>query len=158
MGSTELPMASEPSSKQKWSLIGFALLLIALSVISTLYAAGVPMAFWVSEPEPEQRYRQATMSDARAACEANARVAFGDRLLGLRVDTFSSRLDRADQQYKVFMEAQIYATEAREGVPRDTFINCFTAMDSGNIELFQYARDGEQFIAPGEERRGLFGL
>jgi len=151
-------MASQPTAGQKWALAGFAILLIVLSVGTTLYATGVPLTFWVSEPEPERRYHQATMSDAQANCRANARAAFGNRLTGLQVDTFSSRLDLADQQYKIFMQARIYATERREGVARDTFINCFTSMETARIELFQYARDGEQFIAPGEERRGLFGL
>lgn len=151
-------MASQPTAGQKWSLAGFAILLIVLSVGSTLYAAGVPLVFWGSEPEPEQRYHQASMSDAQANCRANARTAFGDRLSGLQVDSFSSRLDMADQQYKIFMEAKIYPSEARKGVARDTFINCFASMETAQIELFQYARDGEQFIAPGEERRGLFGL
>lgn len=151
-------MSSEPSAKQKWALIAFALLLVCLSVVSTLYATGVPLAFWSSEQEEAPRFRQATMSDAQAACLERAQAEFGQRIRGLQVDTFSSRLDKVDQQYKIFMEAKIYQSSARLGVPRDTFINCFAAIDTAGIELFQYARDGEQFIAPGEENRGLFGI
>lgn len=147
------------STGQKLGLIALILALVVLSVGSTLYVSGIPLAFWSDEREAEpERYRHVTQSDARALCQARAREVFGRRLKVMRVDTFSSRFDAADEQYKIFMEAQIYANRNREGVALDTFINCFTAIDRFEIELFQYAKDGEQFIAPGEENQGLFGI
>lgn len=147
------------STGQKWALIGIALALVSLSVGSTLYVMGVPKGFWGDRGGSEKaRYRHITLTDAEAACTARANSVFGQRLSNLRVDRFSSRLDQSDGQYKVFMEADIYANPSREGVALDTFINCYTATDSPDIELFQYAKDGTQFFAPGEESKGMFGL
>ncbi len=147
------------STGQKWALIGIALVLVSLSVGSTLYIMGVPQGFWGDQGAGEKaRYRHITLTDAEAACTARADTVFGQRLSNLRVDRFSSRLDKSDGQYKVFMEADIYPNPSRQGVALDTFINCYTATDSAEIELFQYARDGTQFFAPGEEEKGMFGL
>jgi hypothetical protein len=146
------------SAGQKWALVGIACLLVLLSVGSTLYVTGIPAALWGSRDAEEARYRHTTLTDAEAVCTAHAREVFGRRLTNLRVDRFSSRLDRGDNQYKVFMEADIYPSRTREGVALETLINCFTATDSTDIELFQYAKDGTQFIAPGEEEKGMFGL
>lgn len=152
-------MSREPSAGQKWGLFGVSLLVVLLSVGSTLYMSGIPAGFWGDDgPEPETRYKHITLTDAEMACTAEARAVFGQRLKHLRVDRFSSRLDKADELFKVFMEADIYPNESREGVARDTFINCFTAIGAPEIKLFQYAKDGEQFIAPGEEEKGMFGL
>ncbi len=152
-------MSREPSAGQKWGLFGFSLLVVLLSVGSTLYVSGIPAGFWGDDgSEDEERYKHITLTDAEMACTAQAREVFGRRLTHLGVDRFSSRLDKADELFKIFMKADIYPSEAREGVARKTFINCFTATDAPEIELFQYAKDGEQFIAPGEEERGMFGL
>lgn len=146
------------STGQKWALVGIAFLLVFLSVGSTLYVSGIPEGLWGSRSDEEARYRHTTLTDAEAVCRARAREVFGRRLTNLRVDRFSSRLDRSDGQYKVFMEADIFPNRSREGVALETFINCFAATDSADIELFQYAKDGTQFIAPGEEEKGMFGL
>lgn len=141
---------------QKWALLGIAALIVLLSVGSTLYLAGV--RFWGGDNEGGDRYRHFTLTDAEVVCTAYAREVFGRRLTNLRVDRFSSRLDRGDGQHKIFMEADIFPNASRQGVALQTFINCFAALDSNAIELFQYAKDGSQFIAPGEEDKGMFGL
>lgn len=152
-------MSREPSAGQKWGLVGLSLLVVLLSVGSTLYVTGIPKGFWGDDgPKQEERYKHITLTDAEAACTKHAREVFGERLTHLRVDRFSSRFDKAEGLFKVFMEADIYPSEARVRVARDTFINCFTATDAPEIELFQYAKDGGQFIAPGEEEKGMFGL
>lgn len=152
-------MSQDASTGQKWSVLLLAVILICLSVGTTLHFSGFPLDFWNDHAAAgEPRYRHITLTDAELACTARAEEAFGDRLSNLRVDRFSSRLDRASEQFKVFMEADIYTNSARSGVARDTFINCFTATDAPDIQLFQYAKDGTQFIAPGEEGRGMFGL
>ncbi len=151
--------SSRESTGQRWALVAVALLLVSLSVGSTLYITGIPKGFWGGrEGGEEARYRHATLTDAEVECRGHAEQVFGRRLTNLRVDRFSSRLDREDGQYKVFMEADIYSSRAREGVALETFINCFTTTDTAAIELFQYAKDGTQFIAPGEEEKGMFGL
>lgn len=147
------------STGQKLGLTALVLSLVLLSVGSTLYVSGIPVGFWGDDRETgQERYRHVTQSDAQSMCQARARKVFGQRLKVMRVDSFSSRFDAADEQYKIFLEAQIYPSRSREGVALDTFINCFTAIDRLEIELFQYAKDGEQFIAPGEETRGVFGI
>jgi len=152
-------MPIEPSSGQKWGLVLFALLVIGLSIGSTLYFSGAFEGFWGSSKAPvRERYKHLTMTDAEFACERRAREVFGERLKTLGMDRLSSRLDPEAQMFRVFMEAEIYAGRDRQGVPRETFINCYTALHKPEILLFQYARDGRQFIAPGEEERGLFGL
>ena len=152
-------MPIEPSSGQKWGLVLFALLAIGLSIGSTLYFSGAFENFWGSPKAPvRERYKHLTMTDAQYVCEQRARETFGGRLEVLSVDRFSSRLDRKAQMFRVFMEAEIYPGGDQRGVPRQTFINCYTALHKPEILLFQYARDGRQFIAPGEEERGLFGL
>lgn len=152
-------MPIEPSSGQKWGLVLFAFLVIGLSIGSTLYFSGAFEGFWGASKAPvRERYKHLTMTDAEYACEQRAHQAFGGRLKVLSVDRFSSRLDRKAQMFRVFMEAEIYPGRGQQGVPRETFINCYTALHKPEILLFQYARDGHQFIAPGEEERGLFGL
>lgn len=152
-------MPTEPSSGQKWGLVIFALVMIGLSIGSTLYLSGAFEGIWgQSDAQGRERYKHLTMTDAEYACEQRARETFGDRLKVLSVDRFSSRLDSTAQMFRVFMEAEIYPGGDQQGVPRQTFINCYTALHEPEILLFQYARDGHQFIAPGEEERGLFGL
>lgn len=152
-------MASQPSAGQRWALMVTALAVVLLSVGSTLYMNDIPAGFWGPEAEkPEPRYRQLTLAEAEIACKDHAREVFGRRLDRLDVDRFSSRLDRTEGQFKVFMEAEIYPNSSGEGVARYTFINCFTRIREPEVELFQYAKKDGQFIAPGEEGKGMFGL
>lgn len=152
-------MPIEPSSGQKWGLFWFAFLVMSLSIGSTLYFSGAFDGLWgQSDSKTQERYKHITMTDAEFACEQRAAEAFGERLKILSVDRFSSRLDRKGQMFRVFLKAEIYPGSDQQGIPRETFINCYTALHKPEILLFQYARDGHQFIAPGEEERGLFGL
>lgn len=152
-------MSRKPSAGQKWALAMLALAITMPTLGTALYVNGIPKGFWGGEPEEKgERYRHLSLSDAERACRGHAEQVFGERIQRLRVDRFSSRLDKPDGQFKVFMEAEIYTNNAREGVARNTFINCFTDTASPEVELFQYAKKDGQFIAPGEESEGVFGL
>ncbi|MDO6746581.1 hypothetical protein [Gilvimarinus sp. 1_MG-2023] len=135
--------------------------LVMLSVGATLYFSGVPLGeFDFNRDQAEQqRYRHSTMTDARIHCEERMQESFVDRIRVMHVDKFSSRHDRSTNQFKIYIEAEIFKDSSREPPVREMFISCFTNAESGLIELFQFAGDSEgQIGSDGEEPTNYFGL
>lgn len=151
------------SLRNKFKLLYFVLAcaLIILVLGASLYGLGVfgpGSGSLEAEGEPEQRYRHISMSEAQTACERRAREAFGQRLFVLSMDKFSSRLDRKDDLYKLFFQAELFASPERLGSPELYYVNCFTGTQSPQVVNFEYSPDGQDFITPGEEQKGLFGM
>ncbi|MCP8899831.1 hypothetical protein [Gilvimarinus xylanilyticus] len=135
--------------------------IIALSVLATLHVLDVPVGeFGVRVGERlGKTYHHATMTDAQLGCEQQTREAFKSRIKTLHMDSFSSRYDQAQGQYKVFLEAMIYPDSDRAGPLRELFITCNVHAQSGQIESFQFAGDSEGEVGPdGEEPTNYFGL
>lgn len=142
-------------------LVVIALVVMVLSIGSTLYFSGVPIGDFGTRLREAVGgdYKHSTMTDARMTCEQRLRKSFKDRIRVMHVDGLSSRPDEAAGQYKIFIEAQVYADSDRQGETREMFISCFTDMQSGKIDSFQFAGDSEGEIGPdGEPATNYFGL
>lgn len=87
--------------------------------------------------------RFTNMADAQVLCEERAKEVFGQRIRTLVVDNHSTRLDQQAGLFKVFMEADLYAGDNRQGTPVRHYINCFTRTNKQSIASFQFAKDGE---------------
>ncbi|MDQ2076028.1 hypothetical protein [Marinimicrobium sp. ABcell2] len=149
--------------RQKAVFFCGAFMALSLSMGLSLFLLGAFAAGpdEVAEEEAEtqaERFRRISMSDAEDACERRARSEFGERIWLLTLDRRSSRLDRKDQQFKLFYESELFLSTARQGQPERYYINCFTAVDRPRVVNFEYSADGYEFGEPGEEERGLFGL
>jgi hypothetical protein len=155
-------MAKQPLKLgHKVAFLAGAVGILSLSTGMSLYLLGAfapdQKNAAVEEAEPE-RFRRITLSDAEHACVQRARTEFGERIWVLTLDRRSSRLDRADQLFKLFYEAELFVTKARQGQPERHYVNCFVAIDRPKVESFQFSADGYEFGEPGEGERGLFGL
>ncbi|MDO3385475.1 hypothetical protein QWI17_06430 [Gilvimarinus sp. SDUM040013] len=135
--------------------------LIAVSIGSTLYFTGVPIGeFGLKLGDAlEGNYKHSTMTDARMSCEERMRKSFKNRIRVMHVDQLSSRHDDKTGQFKIFIEADLYADSDRIPPAREMFISCFTNAESGKIEQFEFAGDSEGQIGPdGEEPTNYLGL
>lgn len=154
-------MAHPFTVRQKLAFLALALSVLCLSLGASLYlllpSAPAPEPVSSAPPVPAP-YRHNSLSDAQHLCETRAQEEFGGRLWVLVMDKLSTRLDREEGMFKVFMEAELFATEARRGPVRNYYINCFTAIHEPRVVKFQYSDDGEEFTVPGEEEIGTFGL
>lgn len=154
-------MNNSSSNKQKPLYFVLACVLLILTLGTSLYALGLldlESKSAESESESDQRYRHISMSEAQTACEEHAREAFGERLFLLTMDKFSSRLDREEDLYKLFFQTELFASPARQGSPQLHYVNCFTGIHSPKVRNFEYSSDGQDYVTPGEEQKGLFGL
>lgn len=154
-------MSDSLSNKHKLLYFILACVLIVLALGASLYALGLfgrDSDSAQAETASAQRYRHISMSEAQTACERHARQAFGQRLYLLSMDKFSSRLDRKEGVYKLFFKAELFATPERQGPTQLYYVNCFTETQSPQISNFEYSADGQDYVTPGEERKGLFGL
>lgn len=154
-------MNNSASNKHKPLYVVLACVLLILMLGSSLYALGLlnlEFKSSESESEPGQRYRHISMSEVQTACEEHAREAFGQRLFLLTMDKFSSRLDREEDRYKFFFQAELFADPERQGLPQLYYVNCFTGIHSPKVRNFEYSADGQDFVKPGEEQKSLFGL
>lgn len=154
-------MNESVSNKRKLLYFILTCLLVVFALGAILYALGVferRAGSVGAQGEPEQRYRHISMSEAQTACEGHSREAFGQRLFALSMDKFSSRLDRKEDLYKLFFQAELFEATERQGSPKLYYINCFTGTQSPKIKSFEYSADGQDFVKPGEEQQGLFGI
>ncbi|WP_040517071.1 hypothetical protein [Gilvimarinus chinensis] len=147
---------------QVLAFVAIAAGIVALTVLATLQVMDVSVgefALRATSGEQDDRYRHATMTDAQLECEHKAETSFDGRIRVLHVDSFSSRQDHAEDLYKIFLEALIYADSDREGEAREIFISCYVFAQTGKIERFQFAGDSEGEVgADGEEPTNYFGL
>ncbi|HEY7886126.1 MAG TPA: hypothetical protein VIC08_14375 [Cellvibrionaceae bacterium] len=135
-----------------------ALLIILGSVGTTLHLKGVNFTDFGEKVGEAlgMDYAHATLTDARLVCEQEAHKRLPGRISRLQVDTRSSRRDDAENLYKVFMQADVYADSDREGVARPMFINCFTSTDRAAVTTFELAGDGVESDTP--DGTNHFGL
>src|SRR5690554_6165992 len=138
------------SRKTHWAqaalLVIVSLLIIFGSVGSTLYFTGVSFGDFSHQVGDVLglEYKNVTLTDARLSCEKELRTRFEGRIQVMHVDTLSSRLDPAEDVFKVFMEADIYSDSSRQGAPRKMFMNCFVSAQRGHISSFEAAGDSQE--------------
>lgn len=139
-------------------LIFLVLLILLASIGSTLYFKGVSLGDFTHEVGDALglEYESATLTDARLACERELRKRFKKRIQVMHMDSLSTRLDEADNLYKVYLEADVYADESRQGPTREMFINCFVSTDRGRVVSFQFA--GDSLEDTGDGSGNYFGL
>lgn len=150
-------MSAKEQRKQQAIYLSVVLAIIFVSIGSGLYFSGIGFGGFdgdtVGEGVASERY--ATLTDAQVICEQRARKVFGERIRSLMVDTHSTRLDKKASVFRVFMEAELYANDSRQGATVRHFINCFTRTERVAIASFQYAKDGEAMQDPGSS---VFGF
>ncbi len=128
--------------------IAAAVLLLCASVGGTLYVSGnLPGA---SLPFAKT-YQNVTLTDAYVTCENLARDNFAARLKSLTMDDHSSRLDVAEQRYKIFINVELYESTGRGALSEEYFVNCFVRSDNGSVSTFDYAKDAPVGGGPGSE-------
>jgi hypothetical protein len=149
-------MANNTQRKQQAMYLVVVLIVVFAAMCAGLYMGGVRLGnFGFNAPSGEASgIRYATMTDAQMLCEARTREVFGERLRTLVVDTHSTRLDKKARLFKVFLEADVYAS-GRTGATNRHFINCFTRTERLAITSYQFAKDGEPMKEIG---RSPFGL
>ncbi len=146
--------SSEPRKLQ----ILFLLIIIAILVLSIgvgVHISGGGLSGTDDGDGSGGSGRYANMTDAQVMCRERAGQVFGDRIRNLVIDTHSSRLDQQAGLFKIFMEADIYPSSARQGTPVRHYINCFTRTHKLAIASFQFAKDGEQMQ---DARGSMFGF
>ncbi|WP_049723343.1 hypothetical protein [Gilvimarinus polysaccharolyticus] len=131
--------------RQLLILMIVALAIVTLSIMSTLHVLDVPLGDFAGRVggAEEARYHHATMTDAQLNCEQKLQQSFKNRISVMHVDNFSSRLSVDGERYEIFLEADIYPDDTRQGPVRELFFSCFVHASNGKIERFQYAGDSE---------------
>lgn len=138
-------------------IILVALILLA-SVATTLYFKGVSFGDFTQEVGDALgfEHKNVTLTDARLTCEQELRKRFKNRIRVMHMDNFSTRVDEAEKLYKVFLEADVYADDSRQGPVREMFINCFVGTERGRIVTFEFA--GDSLEDTGDGTGNYFGL
>ena len=151
-------MPRKPPLAQMFLFLIIVLLILLGSVGSTLYFKGVSMGDFTHEVGQTLGfdYERATLTDARLVCEEELRRRFVDRIRVMHVDSLSSRLDEAEDLFKIFIEAEVFADSDRVGSPREVFVNCFTTTDRARIVSFQFA--GDSLEDTGDGTGNYFGI
>lgn len=137
-----------------------ALGIVVLSVMSTLHVLDVPIGDFTGKMGRTVglRYHHVTMTDAQLNCQEKLRTSFKGRISVMHMDSYSSRLSPDGERYKIFLEADVYADDTRQGKPRELFVSCFVRTSGGEIERFQYAGDSESVRDVDGEDTNAFGL
>ncbi len=150
-------MPEKKQYTQLLALIAASGLVILIAVGSTLYFSDALQFTREGGDSGGVMHENVTMTDAQMACEERARRDFGRRQSNLTVDSRSSRLDLNEGLYKIFMTVDLFSDNRHQGAAETHQVVCFVNSRRLRIETFQYAADGE-YVTPGEEGRGRFGL
>ena len=144
-------MSSKTQRRQQAIFLIVVLLVLFGAVGSGLHFSGVRFGSFGDSEDGEGAVgeRYATMTDAQVICEERAREVFGARIRTLTMDNHSSRLDKKAGLFRVFMQADLYSNDSRQGTAVRHYINCFTRIDRVAITSFQFAKDGENMKEPG---------
>lgn len=139
---------------QKLWLLVIVLVIIALSVLSTLWFRGV----FSSEENGRPNYQNITLTDAVIVCEKEIRSVHKQRLRHLTLDNLSSRYEEVANLYRVFFIADLQLSK-EAGAPSSAFlIGCFVGAKRGNIKGLELFEKKENTTEPIQKRDGgIFG-
>ena len=118
-----------------------ALLIIAVSVIVTLYASG--LLFSKPMGANSAGYQNVTFTDAVVSCQNRVKSDYGKKIQTLVVDAHSSRYAEKQFIYKIFLNLDIYNKNRTMGKPY--YVNCFVKSSSGRISKYEvFSADKEK--------------
>ena len=120
-------------------------LVLVLGVLIAAVGAGVhfrsiDMAGFDRGSGTGSHARYTNMADAQVLCQGQVKEIFGKRVSSLMVDNHSSRLDQKAGLFKVFMEAEIFDNDRRQGVSARHYFNCYVHTNKLSIASFQFAK------------------
>ena len=148
---------AKTTSTQKALLIVALISAITLSVFATLYLNGSIIGIRVGD-EDEAGYKHVTLTDAQMECDQYARQELGERLKTLSVDDHSTRYDEMDNRYKIFMQAELYDDDDRQGLTKTHYVSCFSRGDRATVAKFQVIEDKDyKPSAIRKTKGGIFG-
>ncbi len=133
-----------PEPKQWLIVIGAAILIIVLSVISTVYLkeggdSVTSMGRQIASTLGFNFYSP-TMTDAHMACEKATKSNFGKRIRVFHVDMFSSHEDLAEGLYKMYVNVELYEFANRKGRAWSYLMGCQVSAASGRVAIFTLVR------------------
>lgn len=81
-------------------------------------------------------FGQVDIGNAKLACSKFTRVSFGSRLKFLAMDDRSSRYDPKKDQFRVFMEGELYPEDGSRKIAEPHYFNC--ASSAKTLSLVEY--------------------
>lgn len=142
-------MAKQRKSSDLIKVIALFVSVIVVSIIGTLAATNQ-----LPTLSPKKAPRMLNMSDAVFLCEKAIKDEFGASLQAYQVDDLSSRLDNEAERFKIFMSANIYKNNSRQGGVSEYLVNCFTYLDRFDVALFDST---ENKVVPSRANKGGTG-
>lgn len=130
--------AKESQSSQLKIIIGLVLLVLAGVVGGLIFMNQGPK---LADPKVfgagVRVFGKLDVNTAKLACSKYARISFGKRLKYLRMDDRSSRHDPKKNQFRVFMEGELYPEGGGRKSSEVYYFNCSTSVTSLNLEEFE---------------------
>gem|GEM_PF-3271198 len=83
-----------------------------------------------------QVFGQVDINSAKLACSKFTRVSFGRRLKFLMMDDRSSRYEPKKDQFRVFMEGELYPDDGSRKVAEPYYFNCASSAET--LSLVEY--------------------
>lgn len=98
------------------------------------------------------------VNTAKLACSKYARISFGKRLKYLRMDDRSSRHDPKKNQFRVFMEGELYPEGGGRKSSEAYYFNCSTSVKGLNLEEFEAIKvEGEDVKVGRKGKNSRYG-
>jgi len=143
-----------PTKKQNVVVLSVAFLIIAGSVVVTLYATGFLFGGMSSK---DKGFQNVTFTDAVITCTERTEETYGDRIQNVTTDNHSSRFDNKRFLYKIFLELDLHGVN---GNPvGNYFVNCFVRSSDGTIRKYDALRkDESNYQAKPDDGTNMFGM
>lgn len=154
-------MAKRSVLIQGMIVLGIVFGIIALCAISTVYIKGGTATVKAVGKRLTQalggNFYSPTMTDAQMACEDATRDNFGKRLRIFTMDSFSSRENRAEHIYQMYVEVELYEFNDRKGRAWLYYVRCEVGTDSGDVSVYTLVRSASP-SAPAMGGKNAFEL
>lgn len=112
-------------------------LVILASVAITLYVNGV--IFGPAGGAVKQGYQNVTYNDAAIECREASENRYGEKIRNLAVDAHSSRFDKRQYLYKIFLNMDLYTKNGRGATLH--YISCFVRASNGSIVKYDVSAE-----------------
>ena len=147
---------SKTTRKLNVIVVVVAGLVILASVFITLVVNGV--IFSRSGGDSQQGYQNVTYNDAAIECREASENRYGDKIRNLVVDAHSSRFDKGQYLYKIFLNMDLYSKNKRDASLH--YISCFVRASNGKIVKFDISAEeskGGRTVNPLDDTN-MFGM
>ncbi len=145
------------SRVQRIAVVVFAIVVVAVSVLVTLFVSDSSLNPWRSGDRTG--YQNVTFTDAVLTCESATKERFADQIKFLLLDNHSSRYDEREFLYKIFYTIDRKQSEenGREAPPL-IYINCYVSGRNGRIEKYDVHEHVDDEVKPvTKQESGIFG-